>query len=215
MTGLNEFQGKNHGGSQFNVLSKNTEDMADFQGDNLDTFHFRRSSKSNNKASDLLVNDDKNERRNLTKDQVINRKSGAGDKRNIKFKRLNSTKPRFQKQSGRLGLKLGGSKVGPSGGVGKGLNKSSGGSYILNPKDHYVVILKENKNPNIDSSNADHSGNKLGFKNLIDSQSLSLKLKKILTKDMLDVGDQFSMQEQEGQLVLEYRYAICYTGNCS
>lgn len=93
---------------------------------------------------------------------------------------------------------MGSRKDRPSEGVRKGCNGSPGGNSILNLKDHSVVILKENRHPNVDSNTAEHSGNSLGFKNLIDSYSLSLKLKKILTKDVLDVGDQYKIQEQVG-----------------
>lgn len=84
---------------------------------------------------------------------------------------------------------MGHRQIGPNGGSRNLGGGPSGGNLLLDPKNHTLVNLKGNQNPNIVSVPVEDSGNILGSKNLIDPYTLSVKLKKILTKDVLDVGD--------------------------
>lgn len=67
--------------------------------------------------------------------------------------------------------------------------KSSGGLsgwILLDPKHHSMGNLKENRSPNV---SVDKLVESLGFSNLIEPSSLPMRLKTILTKDRLKIGE--------------------------
>lgn len=85
-----------------------------------------------------------------------------------------------------LGVRMQGARAAMSNGLvgfhvvlGKKSKSKLAGPRILDPKNHSVVAINENHDPNVSLDGKNTTGNSLGVKNLISSSSLpdSLKLK--------------------------------------
>lgn len=71
-------------------------------------------------------------------------------------------------------------------GLGRKSSRGSSGQMLLDLKHHFMVILKENRSPNVSVAKPLES---LGFTNLIETSYLPMRLKTILTKDRLKIRE--------------------------
>lgn len=60
------------------------------------------------------------------------------------------------------------------------------GPHILDPQHHSVVVIKENKNPNVDYGDSSSKTNGLDFKNLVPPNSLHDALKETMASNYLE-----------------------------